>query len=86
MYRVNYLLPLLEDVLTMAKKVDADAPATLIVEFKTKDGEVWGSLMADAREFKTGSTGFYCNGKVKNPKNGFPYQVGANIILIGSKE
>ncbi|MDZ4835676.1 MAG: hypothetical protein SGJ27_18020 [Candidatus Melainabacteria bacterium] len=70
----------------MAKKVDADAPQSLIVEFKTKDGEVWGSLIADHREFKTGSTGFYCNGKVKNPKNGYAYQVGSNIILIGSKE
>jgi len=28
----------------------------------------------------------YANGKIKNPKNGFAYQVGTNIILIGSKE
>lgn len=70
----------------MVKKVDDEAPQTLIVEFKTTDGQVWGSLKADAREFKTGSTGFYCNGKIKNPKNGFGYQVGSNIILIGSKE
>lgn len=70
----------------MVKKVDDEAPGTLIIEFKTTDGVVWGSLKADAREFKTGSTGFYCNGKIKNPKNGFAYQVGSNIILIGSKE
>ena len=70
----------------MAKKVDTDAPAALIIEFRSASGEVWGSLTAEAREFKTGSTGFYCNGKIKNPKNGTPYQVGGNIILIGSKE
>ena len=70
----------------MAKKVDTDAPASLIIEFKTPTGEVWGSLKADGREFKTGSTGFYANGKIKNPQNGFAYQVGTNIILIGSKE
>lgn len=70
----------------MAKKVDTDAPNALIIEFRTPTGEVWGQLTAEGREFKTGSTGFYANGKVKNPKNGFPYQVGTNVILIGSKE
>jgi hypothetical protein len=70
----------------MTKKVDNDAPPVLIIEFKTEAGEVWGQLRAEAREFKTGSLGFYANGKVKNPKNGFPYQVGTNIILVGSKE
>jgi hypothetical protein len=71
---------------TVAKKVDTDAPPALIIEFRTSTGEVWGALTAEAREFKTGSTGYYANGKVKNPKNGFPYQVGTNVILIGSKE
>lgn len=70
----------------MAKKVDTDAPQALIIEFRTPAGEVWGTLNAEGREFKTGSTGFYANGKIKNPKNGFAYQVGTNVILIGSKE
>ncbi|HEY9791340.1 MAG TPA: hypothetical protein V6D22_13135 [Candidatus Obscuribacterales bacterium] len=70
----------------MAKKVDGDAPNALILEFKTPSGEIWGTLTAEAREFKTGSTGFYASGKVRNPKSGLPYQVGTNIILIGSKE
>lgn len=69
----------------MAKR-DEEAPTSLLIEFKTPSGEVWGSLRADAREFKTGSVGFYANGKIKNPKNGAGYQVGTNIILIGSKE
>jgi hypothetical protein len=70
----------------MAKKVDTDAPAALIIEFRTPSGEIWGTLTAEGKEFKTGSTGFYANGKIKNPKNGFPYQIGTNIILVGSKE
>ncbi len=70
----------------MAKKTDADAPPSLIIEFKTPTGEVWSTLTADGRQFSTGSVGFYANGKIKNPKNGMPYQVGINIILVGSKE
>lgn len=69
----------------MTKKVDTDAPAALIIEFKSASGEVWAALTAEAREFKTGSTGYYANGKIKNPKNGSVYQVGTNVILVGSK-
>ena len=70
----------------MTRKVDNDAPPALIIEFRTETGEIWGQLRAEGREFKTGSLGFYANGKVKNPKNGMPYQVGTNVILVGSKE
>ena len=69
----------------MAKTIDGDAPKALILEFRTPEGEVWGTITAEAKDFKTGSVGFYANGKVKNPKNGLPYQVGSNIILVGSK-
>lgn len=54
----------------MAKTIDGDAPKALILEFRTPEGEVWGTITAEAKEFKTGSVGFYANGKVKNPKNG----------------
>lgn len=64
---------------------DGDAPPTLIIEFKTTSGEVWGSISAEGKQFSTGSVGFYASGKVRNPKSGLPYQVGANITLIGSK-
>ena len=64
---------------------DAEAPAALTIEIKTASGEVWGTMVAAAKEFKTGSRGFYANGKVTNPKSGARYQVGMNIILIGSK-
>ncbi len=70
----------------MADKTrDAEAPATITLELKTPTGEVWGTIVASAKEFKTGSVGFYANGKVTNPKSGARYQVGANITLIGSK-
>lgn len=67
------------------KKVDNEKPDFLMLEFKTPSGESWGSIKAEAKTFSTGSVGYYASGKVKNPKNGLPYQVGTNIILIGSK-
>lgn len=67
-------------------QVDNDSPPTLILEIKTPSGENWGQIIASAKEFKTGSTGFYANGKVTNPNTGARYQLGANIILIGSKK
>ena len=70
----------------MAEKTqDSSAPPTLTLELRGSDGEVWGSIVAASKEFKTGSVGFYGNGKIINPKSGAKYQVGANIILVGSK-
>ena len=67
------------------RKRDAAAPTALILDLKTTDGQVWGTVMATAKEFKTGSVGFYANDKLPNPKSGERYQIGINIILIGSK-
>jgi len=64
---------------------DNDAPPSLTLEIKTSDGKVWGTVIAAAKEFKTGSVGFYAGEKVTNPKSGARYQLGVNIILIGSK-
>ncbi len=70
----------------MADKVrDAAAPPSLTLEIKTSDGKVWGTIIAGAKEFKTGSVGFYAGEKITNPGSGARYQVGVNIILIGSK-
>ena len=41
-------------------------------------------LVANAREFKTGSRGFYGSGKV-TLANGKRYQVSVNVVEIGSK-
>jgi hypothetical protein len=59
--------------------VDQDSPPALTLEVKTASGEIWGQIIASAK-------GFYANGKVTNPKTGARYQLGANIILIGSKK
>jgi len=70
----------------MAEKTrDVAATATLTLEIRGSDGEAWGTIVASAKEFKTGSVGFYGNGKILNPKGGAKYQVGTNIILVGSK-
>ncbi len=70
----------------MSERVrDTDAPPSLTLELKDSNGTVWGTIVAGGKEFKTGSVGFYANGKVKNPKSGKPYQIGCNIILVGSK-
>ncbi len=67
------------------KRRDSQAPANLIVEIKDNNGRVWGTITATAKQFSSGSVGFYANGKVENPDSHERYQLGANIILIGSK-
>ena len=66
-------------------KRDAEAPASLTLELRAPTGEVWGTCTAPAKVFKTGSIGFYGSDKIANPTNGERYQVGVNVILIGSK-
>jgi len=67
------------------KKTDPNAPNLLIVEVKSPDGRVWGTLTATGKHFSSGSVGFYANGKIENPDSHEKYQVGANITLVGSK-
>jgi len=67
------------------KKRDPQAPSSLILEIKDNNGRVWGTITAAAKTFSSGSVGFYANGKVENPDSNERYQVGGNIILIGSK-
>lgn len=43
------------------------------------------TLIADPREFSTGSLGFYAQGKVLD-KDGRRFQVGVNVTLVGSKD
>ena len=58
------------------------------------DGEIvevpMGSIQTPPRENKSGSRGFYLNGKLADPTvlgqaQGTRYQVGANITAVGSK-
>jgi hypothetical protein len=67
------------------KKRDALAPKSLIVEIKDSEGKIWGVVTATEKQFSSGSVGFYANGKIENPDSHERYQLGSNIILIGSK-
>ena len=46
------------------------------------------ALMVAAKQFSTGSMGYFANGKVQVVINGIPVmcQVGLNITVIGSKD
>ncbi len=65
---------------------DDEAPTSLTLTVIDSNGNEWGSLSANEKEFSTGSVGYHANGKVKNPKNGkASYQVNAMFTLVGSK-
>jgi hypothetical protein len=55
----------------------------IIVELKTDDGKPLGVLTAAPKDFKTGSKGFYTNGKLE--LDGKRYQVQIQLVEIGSK-
>ena len=70
----------------MATK-DEKAPGALQVIIQDAAGKEWARLFANAKDFKTGSKGFYANGKINNPDNPTArYQCGLTFTLIGSKE
>lgn len=55
----------------------------VIVELKTDAGQAIGTLTAPPKDFKTGSKGFYANGKLEI--DGKRYQVQIQLVEIGSK-
>lgn len=63
---------------------ETDAPMFLRLSATGNDGGTFGELIADAKDFATGSCGFFVSGKLTNPKSGARYQVTANVVLIGS--
>jgi hypothetical protein len=66
---------------------DDKAPAALQIVVIGDNNQEWGRLYATAKDFSTGSWGFYANGKVANPANpDRRYQAGLNFTLIGSKD
>ena len=56
---------------------------TLQVTFSNPITGKSNDLTAQAKEFSTGSTGFWAGGKIE--VNGKRYQVSCNIVEIGSK-
>ena len=55
----------------------------IIADLKTDSGQSLGQVAAPAKQFKTGSRGFYANTKLEI--DGKRYQVQVQIVEIGSK-
>jgi hypothetical protein len=56
----------------------------IIAEFKTDDGQALAFFTLPPKEFKTGSRGYYANGKAEI--DGKRYQVQIQLVEIGSKK
>ena len=66
---------------------DEKAPGALQVIIQDNNGKEWGRIFANAKQFSSGSVGFYGNGKMQNPENPLArYQCCLTFTLIGSKE
>lgn len=70
---------------TTPAAVDLEAPATITLTLTDPQGRNWGTLVAEAKDFATGSTGFFTTGKVINPASGSKYQMQVQAVLVGSK-
>jgi hypothetical protein len=66
-------------------KRDSNAPKFLEITIKDNDGKIWSTMYAQAKEFSTGSVGYYVSDKTTNPQSGERYQCGLSFTLIGSK-
>jgi hypothetical protein len=56
----------------------------VIAEIKSADGQVLGVFTLPTKDFKTGSKGYYANGKVEI--EGKRYQAQIQLVEIGSKK
>jgi hypothetical protein len=66
-------------------KRDTKAPKFLEITIKDSDGKVWSTLYARAKDFSTGSVGFFASDKITNPDSAERYQSSMSFTLIGSK-
>lgn len=66
-------------------KRDLKAPQFLEITIKDSNGKIWSTIYAQAKEFATGSVGYYASDKTTNPESAERYQCGLSFTLIGSK-
>ncbi|GHU07827.1 hypothetical protein FACS1894151_02770 [Spirochaetia bacterium] len=66
-------------------KRDEKAPKFLEITIKDDKGLEWKKIYAQAKEFSTGSVGFYGSDKAVNPESQERYQCGLSFTLVGSK-
>lgn len=57
---------------------------SLLAELKTETGQSLVTFVVNAKEFKTGSRGYYANGKAEI--DGKRYQIQIQLVEIGSKK
>jgi hypothetical protein len=81
----NFLFKYKEAVMPEPAKRDPSAPKFLEITVKDPDGKIWSTIYAQAKEFSTGSVGYYASDKTTNPQSGERYQCGLSFTLIGSK-
>jgi hypothetical protein len=55
----------------------------VVVTIKSDSGEVVGEMLANEKQFKTGSRGFYANAKLDIA--GKRYQAQVQLVEVGSK-
>jgi hypothetical protein len=56
----------------------------IIAELKTDEGKILGVMTLPPKDFKTGSKGFFANGKLEI--EGKRYQAQIQLVEIGSKK
>ena len=66
-------------------KRDPKAPKFLEITIKDSEGKLWSTLYAHAKDFSTGSVGFFASEKLTNPDSAERYQSSMSFTLIGSK-
>jgi hypothetical protein len=66
-------------------KRDPKAPRFLELTIKDSEGKTWSTLLAPAKDFSTGSVGYYGSEKITNPESAERYQCSLSFTLIGSK-
>jgi hypothetical protein len=66
-------------------KRDPKAPKFLEISIRDSDGKVWSTIYAQAKDFSTGSVGYYASEKATNPESAERYQCSLSFTLIGSK-
>ncbi|MDR0513166.1 MAG: hypothetical protein LBG93_08730 [Treponema sp.] len=66
-------------------KRDPNAPKFLEITVKDSNGKTWSTFYAHAKDFSTGSVGYYASDKLVNPESAERYQAGLSFTLIGSK-
>jgi hypothetical protein len=58
----------------------------LFAEIRDDKGTILGMIQLDPKDFKTGSKGYWGQGKLAGAKEGERLQVQVQAVVIGSKE